>query len=336
MTFSLAKKIFITHIILFSLSTIAFAEPSDPNFDLVSPQTKTLCQQTDQAKPPAADIPDDQQAKQLKNCDAASLYYGFTGAPDVVKARQCAFVTKNYGVLAMIYANAKGVERNLDLAIQYACKAGFAADEIEARVMHLVDLKNQHWQGDNFDLCDDVTSGYMMGVCADVQQKLASSKTQKQMAAVIGQWSESDKKSFEQLLKSANQYFEIRGENEVDLSGTDRVASQLEEEQNLRNDFYASLVAFEKGQLPQFSQEQADKLDQDLNSIYKKIQRDSQFTMGSIDRAGVKKTQLQWLKYREAWVEFGKQKYPKVTPESWRAWLTKKRVKMLQELAGSD
>jgi len=29
-------------------------------------------------------------------------------------------------------------------------------------------------------------------------------------------------------------------------------------------------------------------------------------------------------------VEFGKLKYPAVFPETWRAWLTQERVKMLQ------
>jgi uncharacterized protein YecT (DUF1311 family) len=329
------KKIAIFSLTFFPFLTVSFAQETDPNFDLVSAQVKTICQQADKMAAPGADVPNDLQAKAYKNCDAARFYYGFNDSPDLVKARQCAYVTKNYGVLTMVYANGKGADRNLDLAIQYACKAGFAPDEIEGRVMRLVEMKNKHWQGDNFDICDEVTSGYMMGVCADYQQKIASYKRQQQMAEITGQWNESDKKALQQLLRTANQYFEIRGENEIDLSGTDSAASQLEEQENLRNEFFSSLRAFEKGQLPQFSHDQADKLDQDLNVIYQQIQNNSDFSIGSIDRSSVKKTQLQWLKYRDAWVQFGKTKYPQVPPESWKAWLTEKRLKTLKELADS-
>ena len=36
--------------------------------------------------------------------------------------------------------------------------------------------------------------------------------------------------------------------------------------------------------------------------------------------------------YRDAWIAFGKVKYPQVAPNAWRAWFTRKRIAMLEGL----
>jgi uncharacterized protein YecT (DUF1311 family) len=61
------------------------------------------------------------------------------------------------------------------------------------------------------------------------------------------------------------------------------------------------------------------------------IQSKKDFQWGSVKQADIKHTQRVWLKYREAWVTFGRQKYPQVSEDSWRMWLTKKRIAMLKE-----
>jgi hypothetical protein len=40
--------------------------------------------------------------------------------------------------------------------------------------------------------------------------------------------------------------------------------------------------------------------------------------------------QRAWLSYREAWVRFGRRRYPSVAGASWRTWLTRERIEMLQ------
>lgn len=303
------------------------AEEADPNFALVSPQVKNICQKVENTPIPT---------QISENCDAANFYYGFKQPVDFVKARQCAYGAHDYAVLTMIYANGQGVERNWDLAIHFACKAGFAADEIEGRVMHLVQLRDQHWQGKNFDICDDVTSGYMMGVCASYQATLAQTHRQRQLTELTQGWSEIDKKALQHLQNVANAFFTARSANEVDLSGTDRGASQLEEEGALRDDLMSSLKNFANGHLPIYTVSQAVNADQQLNIVYKQIEGNKDFAVGTIDRSGVKRTQILWLNYRDAWIAFGKIKYPQVDADSWKTWLTDKRLKMLQDLAESS
>jgi uncharacterized protein YecT (DUF1311 family) len=46
----------------------------------------------------------------------------------------------------------------------------------------------------------------------------------------------------------------------------------------------------------------------------------------------VKKTQRAWIKFRDAWVAFAKEKFPSTNPEVWLLWLTQNRTKMLLEI----
>lgn len=319
-------KILLLGGVILAYSGVCSAEPADPNFALVSTKVKAICAQP-------VSIPES-SSPHLNKCDPVDLYYGFGQSPDFVKARQCAYATHDYSILAMIYANGKGIDRNWDLAIHFACKAGFAPDEIEGRVTHLVQLRDKHWQGDNFDICDDITSGYMMGVCASRQQKLSQIQLQRQIAALSASWDPTDKNALSQLQRAAADFFSARGANEVDLSGTARAALEIEEEQSLQDDFLSSLKSLENGHFPNYTAGQTANAERQLNKIYQQIEMNQDFSAGTVDRLGIKKTQRLWLKYRDAWVAFGKHKYPQVSADSWKTWLDEKRVSMLQDLIG--
>lgn len=306
----------------------------DPNFALVSPSIKNICQQAEQVQPPVPDQPNAELRKSLAQCDAASLYYGLEPGhqPDYTAARQCAFATQNDNVLTMIYANGDGVAKNLNLAIGFACQAGSAPAEIEGRVMHLVKLREHPETAQRFDICDDVTSGYMMGVCASYQEKLAQKQRQQQIAELTKDWSASDRQALQQLQAAADNFIKTHAAYEVDLSGTARAALELEEESTLQDDLVSTLKDLAKGDLPAHTADQAAQADQQLNQVFQQIEKNNHFAMGTVDREGVRKTQRAWLQYRDAWVAFGKVKYPQVSADSWKTWQTDKRIEMLQDL----
>lgn len=327
-------KIIVSTVGTLGLIEACFAAAEDPNFALVSPQVKNICLQAAKTPIPNADLPDAVLSKNLQQCKADDFYYGINQPVDFVKARQCAFATHNYGVLTMIYANGKAVAKNWDLALLFACKAGFAPAEIQGRVKHLLQLKNKNWQGADFDICDDVTSGYMAGECASLQQKLNQVKRQQQFAVLSASWNLPEKQALSALHNSADSFFNVYIHNEVDLSGTARAALQIEEEDSLEDELVSSLKIFENDHLPKYSQEQALKIEQQLNQVYNEIENNPDFTVGTVTRLGIKKTQREWLKYQNAWISFGKIKYPQVDETSWKAWTAEKRLSMLQDLAG--
>jgi hypothetical protein len=70
-------------------------------------------------------------------------------------------------MLTVLYANGEGVQRDLSLALRFACEAEGAPAEIIGRIESLKSLEQSGGiSGPKFDFCDDITSGFMEGFCA--------------------------------------------------------------------------------------------------------------------------------------------------------------------------
>ena len=144
-------------------------------------------------EPPGTDLPTASERASLHGCDDEAAYYGIAQAVDYRKARLCAFthaalsepflgmsvynlpkgavdtsrclgctgVIEGPAILMMIYANGKGVPRNFDLAIKFACEAGPDTDPdgephlTTDRAARLERLKAENWTGADFDQFDD-------------------------------------------------------------------------------------------------------------------------------------------------------------------------------------
>ena len=321
--------------------------------DLVDPEVSGICAGVRGIPFPRQDRPTPQEAQTLANCSPQNLYFGFGEPADPVKARKCAYLKMDQRaaasrrgrpvrrppgvaddpgyILMMIYANGKGAPRNLDLALKLACTVGWAPAEFAGRVDHLARLRKEHWTGNDFSICDDITSGYMQGLCAVLDERVKSQERQSKVNAIVDRWSEQDRKAFQALQQTAENFFKTRANNEVDLSGTAHVMLQVEEEASLRDGLLSSLTQFATGRLPQFTAEQFRQADAELNSVYHSLQT-AQPDFGTVSSDGVRKTEQAWIEYRDSWVTFGAQKYPHVSAESWKTWLTQARITMLRGL----
>ncbi len=178
-------------------------------------KSQAICRALKSVKIPEGDAPDAAQAARLADCSSEALYYGIGRPVDAVAARQCAFVEKkaadpqvdDFGFtgdrsLMTIYANGVGAARNLDVATALACRDGFAQAETDGRVLHLAKLKADHWTGTDFSLCDDITSGMMMGICADHDQLIARSKRNQALADLTSGWTPADRAALAMLQRS--------------------------------------------------------------------------------------------------------------------------------------
>lgn len=294
---------------------------------------------------PAPDRPSPQDLKALDQCSAYDLYYGFGGPANPAKARLCAYAEMakprkdspsdspftGEAILMTIYANGVGAKRNFDLALKLACKIGGAPLEIEGRVNHLAELKAKNWQGNNFSLCDDITSGYMAGFCADHRSRFTSQARDQQLGKIQSGWSNADQKEYARLRRVALQYFDVHAENEVDQSGTARAALSIEDTQAQEEDFKKALDLLEKGKFPKVSPLRFKDADARLNAVYQDVQRKFDPSGGTITKEGIRTTQRTWVRYRDAWVTFVEKKYTGYTSDSIKAYWTLKRIKELEE-----
>lgn len=314
---------------------------------LCSKNVETTCKRVDSINFPQKDIPTAADKIALKNCSSENYYYGIGIPVDYVKARKCAFIEIDNGIdkdnvvqvggsaiLMMIYANGVGVKQNPDLATKLACRFEWTAPaEMDFRISHLQKLKTKA-ETQKFDICDDVTSGLMQGYCATIDYDISKARLDARMELLTANWSSEQKEAFAKLRKSADNYFDIRSSNEIDLAGTARVELALDEQGGLEKSFEQALERFEKGKFPAYSADDLKKNNTQLNAIYKQIMKAkiASDSWTTITKKGIRQTEQAWISYRNAWVEFGAIRYPQASADSWKAWLTKERAEQLKEL----
>jgi hypothetical protein len=77
------------------------------------------------------------------------------------------------------------------------------------------------------------------------------------------------------------------------------------------------------------------RVEQELQRVYDQLMkcgtRPAPFP-GAVEAAGIKKTEILWVPYREAWLSLVTAARQGENREAWKAWLAEKRTKMLKEL----
>ena len=295
------------------------------------------CLKVKDAAPPPADLPAPSAVAALQQCPATDLYYDTKSmsAPkpaDWRPARHCALASQHSGVLMMLYQNGQGVQKDPLLALKYACSIDAAPAEMQGRIAHLQQI-NASGRG-MIDLCDDITSGYMMGVCSAIDARQKQRVRAQATGKLSEGWPAVAQASLQKLQAAADKFADARAAHETDLSGTARAALGISARTAELDQLAHDLHEYEAGKLPaSISKEQAAALDKELNAIYGKLmKKPAQTYAGAVGKDGIRATQRLWLAYRDAWMNFGAVRYPSVTSETWAGRLTSRRNVQLQDL----
>lgn len=321
----------------------ADAYDGEKNWEQVCRQAKTI-------PLPKAPTSGPLDAKQLTKCDERALYYGWGSKPDYAAALQCGWyeyahpdkVNANMfagpGVLAMLYANGKGVERNDNLALRFACEMDWAAEaEMALRIGHLEYRKKINDQSSDFDLCADITSGLNQGACTSIQTSARDAGRDKKIAAISSGFSPAVQSLFRLLQQAESNYEAARIGGEVDLSGTARAAFQLDEEAILRDQFLINLQRFGRGGIPNASDSDLAEQDRKLNEAYQQaLKAAAKDGYSTIKPEGIRDTERKWLKLVDAWMAFSKEAYPSLSATRIRTQLIRLRLHQLRSLAGAE
>lgn len=316
----------------------------DWNMANAEADTQATCRKSEALPLPQDDLPDAADLANLKQCQSAALYYGYTGKPDYVRARQCAYLERGTAsgkiisgssILTMIYANGKGVPRNLPLAIKFACEAGGAPAEIDGRIADLEHLQNIKpvMNQRPFDFCDDVTSGYMQGACEGIQTDADDARRQAKIHALTQTYSLDQQRKFAALQRAAKAYFEAHGTNEVDLSGTARAMYSLADEDSSQDMFLSNLQALETDKIPYVTSARFAELDAHLNAIYRRVLLNPALGGNegyTVTASGVRHDQRLWLVYRNAWIRFAASSRPGITKTSVMGLIISQRIEDLR------
>jgi uncharacterized protein YecT (DUF1311 family) len=313
---------------------------------------ETVCRQATSAPLNVPKLKGPLSAAQLPGCDAEGLYYGFKGPADDAAALQCGWWQRAHpqrtrgdmfygvGVLAMLYANGRGVVKNYDLALRFSCEQTWAAPaEMEYRIGHLEALRDGKADTEKpFDLCDDGTSGLSMGACESVTQNLADKKRMSAVDELAKRLPPSAKEAFAKLQTEETAFEHARawGGGEMDTSGTARGAFSLREEGVLKDQFVINLQRFARGGVSAATAADVTKLDAEMNDVYRGLQDSAAYknaSGGAVTALGIQKAQRAWLPLRDAWIAFAAKAYPGLARERVEAQLIRLRLHQLRSLA---
>jgi hypothetical protein len=293
---------------------------------IVDPGAKQMCAAVKDVELPVADRPTPAEERALASCASVDAYFGFGQPADPVKARKCAYAEIDRGskatmsgkvILIMVYANGNGATRSFDAAMKLACSLGGAPGDDAGRVYQLDRLKKQNWTGNNFNVCDHSSGREMYEQCAILTERFDKIERDQKFNDLISAWKAPEKKAFHAFMAEVDRYVQIQANNGVNLEGT----FEIQEEIFIRRNLLSALEGFEGGELPKYSAEEFQRAEAEENAAYQRTQSGDQTQWGTVTRASVRKSQEEWLRYREAWIAFGRSKYSGVTEQSWKAWL---------------
>jgi hypothetical protein len=319
---------------LLALFLLAGFCPAFAQSTISDPGALKMCAAVKDVELPAADRPMQAEEKALAKCVSVDLYYGFGQPADPVKARKCAYAEMDRdakapiggkAILMMIYANGNGATRNFDVATKLACSLGGGPGDDAGRVYQLDRLKKQNWAGNSFSVCDHSSGREMYEQCAILSERFDKIERDQKFNDLIAAWKPAEKKAFHTFMEEANKFYEVQAKNGVNLEGT----FEIQEEIFFKNNLLSSLQAFERGELPNYTAEEFQKAEAAEQAAYQRTQTGPDTKWGTITRESVRKSHDEWLRYRNAWIVFGRQKYPGVSEQSWKAWLDTDRTVML-------
>jgi uncharacterized protein YecT (DUF1311 family) len=344
------------------LATTALAAPTDAGIDNWADDpnadgypSQAICRRLKSLPLPAKDMPDEAQSAALDGCQSIFLYYGDKeGNSDPARARLCAYRERALGktdfwagsnMLMMIYANGVGVPRNLDLATRFACEGSGTTAEIDGRILDLQKFKTDHWQGHDYDVCNEVSSTSEMTSCTEFSNLESGFARDHAMKAMIAGWTDEERLALNDLLVAKTRFVQSSLDHETQHMDNHAEVERGDRQNALEAEFSAILSDLVAGKIPNAGADGEREADAELNAMYRKAlaaMRDREREEhdipgdGHIEPQGIRLTELAWLRYRDAWVTFAQVKAPGVAPESIRAWVSRKRVKSLHDIFEVD
>ena len=329
---------------LLSLAILLAASPLSP----AQTHTEAVCAAATAQPLPTPELSGPLSPAQLPTCDDLALYYGFSTPPHYPAALQCGWYHHAHpqstiadmfygeGVLTMLYANGFAVPKDTRLAIRLACQNPWAAPaETEGRVARLETLATSNDKTAKFDLCDDITSGLSMGICASIRSSVAEAARIKKLEAISGKLPVDNRPALHTLQAAEHAFEQARTANEVDLSGTARATFQFEEQTKLGDQFLINLQRFRTRDIPPASSAELAALEARLNTTYQQVLAlpPSVWQDGTIKPPGIRTTQQTWQALTQAWLNFARLAYPDLSPDRIQAQLIRLRLRQLRTLS---
>ena len=331
------SKLSLSRLLLSLFLIPVFASVAISQQHITDPGAQRMCAAVKDVQLPEQDQPTADEKKSLSNCSSQDFYFGFAQPADPVKARKCAYVEMEQGkdpldiagrsILMMVYANGRGADRSLDVAIKLACEMPGAPGDVAGNIYELERFRKSPPNA-RYSVCDHSAAPHLYKSCAILGDRFDAIQRAQELSDITSGWNEKDRKAFASLQQAAQNFFKSRASSEINLEPT----FEVQEMAFMENGFISKLQQLQQGEMPSFTAADKKKAEEQLDQDYAATQKDPNRRWGTATVDGVRQTQQLWIAYRNEWVKFGKAKYPRVTADNWETWLDQERVAMLEKL----
>ena len=238
-------------------------------------------------------------------------------------------------ILADIYVNGAGVQRNIPLAMRLACEseelmAKLAAPDIGKLTSGLARANKP------FEFCHYAATTLTMNFCTSYKNEIQDDRRNTYYKSLSASMSKQQQNAFEALQHAREEYIREH-RSEVDQGGTIRGVRTMGSQNILESLFHSELVHYEKKLWPALSGRQIATANASLiREFNKKLEQLKKKSKDEIDEGGVtaeglSKVEEQWEKYRDAWTTFAALRYPSQAPVI-RAQITLDRYRLIKTI----
>lgn len=237
-------------------------------------------------------------------------------------------------ILADIYANGAGVQRNIPLAMRFACE--FEEGTAMLALPEVNKLARSSHSHAPFEFCDYAASTFTMDFCSSYESQIKDDRRSRYYGSLKSSMTPDQKLAFDKLLSAQRAYIKAHA-LEVDQGGTIRGMRTIGSQSILKELFHAELGHFEHKNWPAHSESQIANADTMLQREYeKKIQQlraqsQEQIDQGAVSADHLSEVEQTWERYREAWDSFACLRYPAAV-STIRAEITLNRCRLLKTI----
>ncbi len=238
-------------------------------------------------------------------------------------------------ILADIYFNGAGVERNIPLAVHFACEseegmAKLALPDIEK-------LDGAPPAHGPFEFCQYAVTTFSMDFCVGYASEIEDDRRSRYYNSLKSDMTPEQKAAFERLVTAQKAYVTAHA-SEVDQGGTIRGIRTVGSEDILNDLFHTEVMHFEEKRWPALSDNQVATADTLLHSQYERTVRKlsartkDEIYEGAVTAEHLSSVQVVWGTYRDAWVLFARLRYPSAVARI-RAEITLRRCSLLKTIS---
>lgn len=250
--------------------------------------------------------------------------------------KKCIFEKGGEIDLAILYANGRYVKQDLPKALMYVCHGDVSAPmERFSMVRTLRKAIKEGKLEKAFDYCNHATASHSTAYCFVRKEEKVFQKIDQALGALRKTFTTEQKEKYDSLLKKALVFFETRAHNEQDLSGSARSIFITEWERDQRQWLLETLTAFEANEAI-IAKADFSVLDRAMQEEYlkalKRAYPENYSFGGYIERKNIETTQQIFAPYRDAFAQFIHLRYPTISLDAAKAWITNVRTEQLKEI----